>query len=276
VSWTVHREVVLLLGWGRAILLQCAHPLVAQGIADHSTFAHGPFGRFGRLRRTLDAMLALTYGSPDEVALAVSRINARHATVTGVVPAAHGSPEGARPYRATDPALLQWVHATTVQSFLLAYELYVGPLSRAERDGYCDEAARGAAPLGIPAGSRPLSFDAVEACVQAMLNGGALRVGEVARRLAREVLASPLSGIGAPLSWIMRLSTVGLLPEPIRLGYGFAWQERHEWALRAMGRTVRATLPFVPGRLRYWRRARLALGRAARPASEVTGAAGRG
>src|SRR5262245_22492770 len=104
VSWIVHREVALLLGWGRAILLQCAHPMVAQGIADHSTFATGAFGRFGRLRRTLDAMLALTYGSPAEVALAMSRINARHAAVTGVLPPDHGSPDAGHPYSATDPS----------------------------------------------------------------------------------------------------------------------------------------------------------------------------
>src|SRR5690349_1459587 len=31
ISWRIHRERVLLAGWGRAILLQLAHPMVAQG-----------------------------------------------------------------------------------------------------------------------------------------------------------------------------------------------------------------------------------------------------
>src|SRR3989338_726853 len=60
-AWRLHREVVLLAGWGRAILLQLAHPLIARGVADHSTFAGGPWGRVKRLHRTLSAMLVLTY-----------------------------------------------------------------------------------------------------------------------------------------------------------------------------------------------------------------------
>ena len=41
------REVVVLLGWGRAILLQLAHPLVAAGVAEHSGFGGGPLDMFG-------------------------------------------------------------------------------------------------------------------------------------------------------------------------------------------------------------------------------------
>ena len=48
-TWKLHREVVLLAGWGRAILLQIAHPLVAQGVADHSGFAAERWARVGRL-----------------------------------------------------------------------------------------------------------------------------------------------------------------------------------------------------------------------------------
>ena len=65
-TWKLHREVVLLAGWGRAILLQIAHPLVAQGVADHSGFAAERWARMGRLKRTIGAMLALTFGTPEE------------------------------------------------------------------------------------------------------------------------------------------------------------------------------------------------------------------
>ena len=34
--WRVDREMVLLLGGGRALLMQLAHPKVAAGVADHS------------------------------------------------------------------------------------------------------------------------------------------------------------------------------------------------------------------------------------------------
>ena len=56
IAWRIHRERVLLAGWGRAILLQLAHPLVACGVAQHSRFTTEPWGRIRRLQRTLSAM----------------------------------------------------------------------------------------------------------------------------------------------------------------------------------------------------------------------------
>src|SRR6266542_5316270 len=83
IAWKLHREVVLLAGWGRAILLQLAHPLVAQGVADHSGFSAEGWGRVRRLRRTLAAMLALTFGTPEESAGAAAAINRTHDRVHG-------------------------------------------------------------------------------------------------------------------------------------------------------------------------------------------------
>src|SRR6266511_6043984 len=82
-TWRLHREVVVLAGWGRAILLQLAHPLVAQGVADHSGFAADRRGRVKRLERTLHAMLALTFGTAEEAAAAAAGINAIHDRVNG-------------------------------------------------------------------------------------------------------------------------------------------------------------------------------------------------
>ncbi len=38
VIWRVNQEAAVGLGLGRALLLQLAHPFVAQAVADHSTF----------------------------------------------------------------------------------------------------------------------------------------------------------------------------------------------------------------------------------------------
>src|SRR2546430_6121487 len=87
----LHREVVLLAGWGRAILLQIAHPLVAQGVADHSGFAAERWARVGRLKRTVEAMLALTFGTPEESAAAAAGINRIHDRVHGRLPQPAGA-----------------------------------------------------------------------------------------------------------------------------------------------------------------------------------------
>ena len=253
VSQTIHAERVLLLGWGRAMLLQFAHPLVAQGIADHSGFLRSRRGRWGRLRRTLDAMLTLTYGTPEQAAAVARGINTIHDRVNGraVLPA----PAGATPYSAHDPALLAWVHVTLVDSFLLAYELYVAPLSPEDKDRYCAESAGIEPMLGIPDGRLPRSTRALTEYMDGMLASGALVVTDSAKRLAAELL-TPVPRVALPLMWVARLPTVGLLPAEIRTAYGYCWSPRCESAMRASGWLIRTLLRVAPSRLRHWRPAR--------------------
>lgn len=68
VTWHVNREAVLLLGGGRALLLQLAHPLVAAGVAAHSNFRSQPLQR---LWRTLDLTLTITFADAADVVRAV-------------------------------------------------------------------------------------------------------------------------------------------------------------------------------------------------------------
>ena len=193
ISWTIHREVVLLFGWGRAILMQFAHPLVARGVADHSAFRAEAFGGWRRLHRTLGAMLALTFGEREAARRAAERINAIHDRVHGRLPCAEGPFGAGTPYSACDPALLGWVHATLVDSFLLAYERFVRRLSPAERDAYCAESAGIESLLRIPAGALPRTASALGSYVAAQLEGGEIFVTETARTLARGVLYPPMS-----------------------------------------------------------------------------------
>src|SRR5262245_54248894 len=249
VSRTIHAERALLLGWGRALLLQFAHPLVAQGIVDHSSLFRSRRGRWGRLRRTLDAMLTLTYGTPEEAAAVAHGINTIHDRVNGH--AALPPPSKSVTYSAHDPALLAWVHATLLDSFLLAYELYVAPLSAADKDRYCAESAGIEPMLGIPDGHLPRSTPALAAYMGEMLTGGELMVTDGARRLAAE-LFRPVPRIAWPLMWLVRLPSIGLLPERIRQDYGYTWSPGREAALRASARVIRTLLRITPRPLRYW------------------------
>src|SRR5438445_379866 len=45
VTWRVNLEPGLMLGGGRALLLQVAHPLVAAGVAQHSDYQSDPWAR---------------------------------------------------------------------------------------------------------------------------------------------------------------------------------------------------------------------------------------
>ena len=258
VAWTIHRERVLLAGWGRAILLQIAHPMVARGVAEHSAFTTEPWGRLRRLHRTLRSMLALTFGPAEEASAAASRINAIHDRVHGRLgEPAGGAPAGAG-YTAHDPALLTWVHATLLDSFLLAYRLFVGPISPAAADRYCGEASGIEMHLGIPAGHLPRTEAHLHDYLETMLASGAIEVTDTARGLSREILAPSASRVLGPALWLAALPTVGLLPPTVRAAYGLSWDRRRERALRVLAAVTRRALPLAPPALRYWAVARRA------------------
>jgi uncharacterized protein (DUF2236 family) len=261
-AWTINCEIVLLLGWSPAVLLQLAHPLVAAGVAEHSLFLADPRGRPGRLRRTIDTMLALTFGTPEQVAWAARGINAIHDRVNGRLGEGAGVVPAGTAYSAHDPALLRWVHATMLDVFPRTYELYVGPLTADEKDRYCAEASGMAPLLGIPDGYLPASTAELRAYMAEMLAGGEIVPSKTARILAREIVEPPLPRAARPLLRLAQLPTFGLLPPRIREAYGFAWDRRRERALRVSAATVRAILSRAPSSVRHWPAARVAFGRA--------------
>ena len=158
ISWRVNREAALLLGGGRALLMQVAHPQVAAGVADHSDFQADPLRR---LNRTMDLSLALSFGSPEEVRAAARQINRTHERITGAN------------YQALDPELLLWVHATLIDSALLTYRTFIRPLTGAEAEAYYQEAKPIGALLGIPKNRFPRNIDDFDAYVAMMLAGPA-------------------------------------------------------------------------------------------------------
>ena len=73
ITWKVNREVVVVAGWGRAILLQLAHPSVAAGVHHHSSFRGSLRSSFRRLHSTVGAMLSLTFGDAEQMITAAAR-----------------------------------------------------------------------------------------------------------------------------------------------------------------------------------------------------------
>jgi uncharacterized protein (DUF2236 family) len=254
IAWRIHRERVLLAGWGRAILLQIAHPKVARGVAEHSGFATDRWGRLRRLHRTLSAMLALTFGSEAEAAASAARINAIHDRVHGRL----DGPDRGPTYSAHDPDLLAWVHATLVESFLLTYRLFVGPVATEQADRYCVEASGIESALGIPPGRLPRTERELRHYLDAMLAGGSIEVTDTARWLSREIISPPAPALVRPALWLAALPAVGLLPPAIRTSYGFPWNDRRARALRVLAAVTRGGLPLAPPVLRYWAVARRA------------------
>lgn len=256
VTWRVNQEIVVIAGWGRAILLQFAHPLIAAGVHDHSSFRAGLSSSLQRLRATVEAMLSLTFGNDDEVVDAAAAINTIHDRVFGRLTHPGGNLPAGTEYSAHDPELLRWVHATLLESIPLTYELLVGPLSREERDRYCAETAINEELLDIPRGSLPRSTIELETYMQAMAGSGQIAVTDTSRTLAHAMLWPPRSIVLWPAFRALRLITLGSLPPPIREAYGFSWGPREERAFVRWTGAIRWACRHSPHWLRDWPLAR--------------------
>jgi uncharacterized protein (DUF2236 family) len=248
--WHVNREAVLLGAGQAALLLQIAHPHVAEGVAQHSDFEADPWRRLrGTLRTTLD----LVFGDGPAAERAIRRLNGIHGRVKG---------EG---YYALDPALLLWVQATLVMTGFRAYERWVGPLEDVEQEELWQDARRVGQRLGIPRERSPADLAALCDYWAAMLaSDGPLQITPTARRLAATIIRPPLPF--APGVLIDALATPGLalLPPHIRAAYGIPWGPGRTALARLLDGLVRSWVAVVPASWRAMPQARAAERRARR------------
>ncbi len=255
-AWRLNREATLLLGAGpRALLMQIAHPLVAEGVAQHSRFREDPWRR---LRATLRSYLTIIYGSTAEARAEIARLNRFHRSVRGPV----SDPAAARAlgpaYDARDPELSLWVHATLIDATLVANERWIGHLGRDRRAGFYAESLPIGRAFGVPAGILPPDIDAFDAYLARMVGPeGPVQVGPLARDLAEVILRPPLGPLHpllAPVpaslyAWTM-WPAIELLPERIRQGYGLTGGRRERLVSAWLTTGYRAWRPILPIGLR--------------------------
>jgi uncharacterized protein (DUF2236 family) len=253
--WSVHRELALLVGAGRALLLQLAHPLVAAGVAQHSRFARDPIGR---LLATLGPMYTLVFGSPAEATAAAAGLRRVHRRVRGVLAEGVGVFPAGTTYDADDPELRLWVHATLIDSSLRVYTRFVAPLPARAAAEYYAQSRELARRLDVPPAVTPTTLDAFDAYLGGMLASGRIAVGATALAQARLVFRPPASPALRAIAPAVEFVTAGLLPPAVREMYGYAWSPARERALRGVAALVRRALPLLPAPVRVAPHARRA------------------
>ncbi|GAB3146761.1 oxygenase MpaB family protein [Amycolatopsis sp. NPDC004378] len=223
----VHGDTAMFVGGLRALLLQSLHPLAMAAVAAHSGYRGDPWGR---LQRTSTFLAVTTFGTAEDAEEAVSTVRSVHARVAGT------APDG-RPYRASDPHLLTWVHIAEVDSFLRAHQRYgAHPLDDGGGDRYVAETAVIARRLGVP--EPPVTraeLDDALAAYRPELRGTA-----DARQAARFLLLTP------PIPWparvpyaVLAASAVGMLPAWTRPQLRVPYAPLAEaTAVRLAGRTL--------------------------------------
>jgi uncharacterized protein (DUF2236 family) len=247
VSWRIDRESALFLAGGRAALIQLAHPYVAYAIDQHSQTRHDPLGRF---QRTFDSVYAMVFGDLERAIRAARHVHAIHERVQGEISENVGAYSAGQHYEANDEEALLWVHATLVDSALLAYDLVVKRLSLAEREAYWQESKRSARLFGIPERVLPDCYSAFCRYVETMLASDAICVAKPALEMRRFLFRAPFLGQRPLFRWL-ELMTAGLMPERLRgeLELSFGWRERQLFAASIVA--LRASYPLLPPRLRF-------------------------
>ena len=232
----VNRENVLLLGGGRALLMQLAHPKVAAGVDEHSDFRTRPIQR---LRRTIRMTMAIVFGDRETALAAARAVNHTHGRVRGAE------------YRALDPDLLLWVHATLVDSALVTYETFVRPLSASEREAFFQESKLLGELLGIPRDRFPDTIRDFSAYVEAMM-ASEVRVGPRALELGRLVLRPRLRLLPGRAMVPFEAVTAGLLPPVLRVQYGLRWGVAQQRVFRLMVIALPRLVAVTPPIIRVW------------------------
>jgi uncharacterized protein (DUF2236 family) len=242
--WNVSREAVVYLGGMRALLMQIAHPKVAQAVADHSRFREDPFGR---AQRTFQVVHAIVFGTRGEALRAAERLRAIHAKVRGRLSApAPGHVDPA--YAANDPQLLFWVYATLVDSSLCAYDTFMPPLTCIEREEFYQESKVFARLMGISDEYLPPGVTDFRRWLDDALAGDTLTVTAA----AREVATTLLKGL-----WyfaLLRPANVafaaGMLPPKLREAFGLPWNRAVRIIYTVGVKAVRLFARLTPA---YWR-----------------------
>jgi uncharacterized protein (DUF2236 family) len=261
--WRLNREVALGFGLGRALLLQVAHPWVAQAVADHSTFRERPLDR---LIATVIAAELLVFGSRAQADTTAGRLRRMHGQITGVLQEDLGVWKAGTPYRADDPDALLWVLVTLLDTTVRVYEACLGRLDAGTVRAYLAEGARLGAMLGVPEQSVPADRRALVTYMTAMIGSGTVAVGSTARQIAHALHETPvLPGAAWRFySTVTREMTRATLPPKLRAQYGplLARHRRPHYRVGAM--IGRVLLPRLPERLRLDPIAAIAIQRAAR------------
>ena len=242
VSWQVHREVTVLFGGARAVLMQAAHPLVIAGARETGFYERNPWRR---LQRTLILTYAITFGSRAEADAAVERINDVHARIKGV------DPVTGLAYDGLDPDLLLYVHACLVESALLFEALTVGRLDERGREAFHTEQMLAAEMVRIPRETIPPTVRELRAYLRDVYRSGILRGTDSARRVAALFHDPPPEAEWRPvLKGVSRLA-FGTLPPEIRRVYGVDVGPVRREAMRTTFAATRVVRPLLPHRYRF-------------------------
>ncbi len=210
--WKVNKEITVLFGGARALLMHAAHPLIAAGARQTSFYQRDPWKR---LIRTLSLQNSVTFGTIDEADESAHRINKLHEVIKGEDEVTGGY------YDALDDEQLLWVHACLQVSSIYFYEKTVKKLSVDEKNQYHKENMIAAKLVLIDIETMPKTHDDLKNWVtKKSKEENYLIFTDVAKDVQEIIAGGPVPTHIKPIWPFIAFTAFNTLPEQFKSIYG--------------------------------------------------------
>ena len=252
--WKVNKEITVLFGGARALLMHAAHPLIAAGARQTSFYQRDPWKR---LIRTLSLQNSVTFGTIEEANDSATRINRLHEVIKGK------DEVTGLTYDALDHEQLLWVHACLQLSSIYFYEQTVKKLTESEKNEYHKENMLAAKLVLVDVTKMPQTHKELKEWVIAKSRENSYLVyTDVAKDVKDIISGGPVPKHIKPIWPFISFTAFNTLPEEFKKIYGIKTTNFKSLILKFNLLFLKFTRPFLPPFFRLipparWARQRL-------------------
>tara|TARA_Y100000591_G_scaffold312155_1_gene316315 strand:- start:789 stop:1637 length:849 start_codon:yes stop_codon:yes gene_type:complete len=236
--WKVNKEITVLFGGARALLMHAAHPLIAAGARQTSFYQRDPWKR---LIRTLSLQNSVTFGTKSEADDSAHRINKLHEVINGKDEVTGGY------YDALDHEQLLWVHACLQISSIYFYEKTVRKLTESEKNKYHEENSFAAEMVLVKKELMPKTHEELKQWVitKSREKNYILKT-DVADDVYDIIKGGPVPRHIKPIWPFIAFTAFNTLPEEFRILYGIKDTKTKTFLLNFNLYLLKFTRPFLP------------------------------
>ena len=236
--WRVNKEITVLFGGARALLMHAAHPLISAGARQTSFYQRDPWKR---LIRTLSLQNSVTFGTKQEADESANRINKLHEVIKGKDPVTGGI------YDALDYEQLLWVHACLQVSSIYFYEKTVKKLSDDEKNQYHKENMLAAKIMLVDVNRMPKTHEELkEWVINKSKDKEYLLLTDVAQDVYDIISGGPVPVHIKPIWPFISFTAFNTLPKEFKDIYGIKETNLKRYLVNFNLSLLRLIRPFLP------------------------------
>jgi len=236
--WKINKEITVLFGGARALLMHAAHPLIAAGARQTSFYQRDPWKR---LIRTLSLQNSVTFGTKEEADESANRINKLHEVINGTDEVSGGI------YDALDQEQLLWVHACLQISSIYFYEKTVKKLTTEEKDQYHIENTLAAEMVLVDKNLMPTTHEGLKKWViEKSREKNYLMITDVAKDVYDIIGGGPVPRHIKPIWPFIAFTAFNTLPKEFKEIYGIKESRLKSIVVSFNLALLKYTRPFLP------------------------------